>query len=73
MNKKKHTSQGHVGLFVLLITIAVIIVAVMFEFGAFSKKDENGQTKIQQDFQAIDDAKDVKNIIEQRSKQDLSD
>lgn len=73
MNKIKHTSGGYAGLFLLIITLAVIIYLLMLEFGAFTKKDEDGQTKIQQDLQAIDDAKEIKNIIEQRNSEDFSD
>ena len=73
MKRTTSLKRGHVGLFLLLITIAVIVFLIMLEWGVFAKKDETGKTRIEQDFKAVDDAQAAKRMIEQGSKADLSE
>ena len=69
MKQTTHShSQGHVGLVTLLVTVATIILVMVGYFGSPSKEEgSTGETKLQRDMQAIEDAKSAKDLIEQRN------
>jgi hypothetical protein len=66
--KKHHCyMNGHVGLVALIVTFATITIGMVLYFGSLSNEEgTSGETKIQRDMQAIEDAKAVKELIEQR-------
>jgi hypothetical protein len=70
MKKILRTKGGYSGMLLLVITFGLIMFLIMLQWGVFAKKDETtGQTKMQRDQQAVDDAKALKNVMEKQNQQ----
>lgn len=63
----KEYSGGYVGLLALLIGVAIMTFLIIRSFDTLNRQP-NGENATEGGFDAIDAARDAKNIIEQRSR-----
>ncbi len=67
MNNKRSTSAGYAGLITLVVS-AAIIALLIWRYSGVVGSSATGQSMLERDLQAIEDARAVKNLIEQRNK-----
>lgn len=69
-HKGRKNSGGYIGLLMLLIGVAIIALVIVRTdlFGGFPTGQTNNKNMIQGGFDAIDEAKGAKNIIEESSR-----
>jgi type II secretory pathway component PulJ len=66
--KKRKWSGGYIGLLTLLVSI-VIIAMIAWKLNLFGERNEGENNAIQQDMQAIEQAKLLKDALERRNRQ----
>lgn len=71
MLNNKNSNGGFVGILMILITVTVIIF-IMFRTDMFNGK-KGSKSMIEQDLDAVQQAKDVKALLEKNSAQQIKD
>ena len=70
MNNKIISNGGYIGILMILISVT-IIVFIMVRSDLFTQKQEGEKTVIEQDLEAVNQAKAVKALVEQNSQKSL--
>lgn len=71
MKNKKNINGGYIGLLILL--LGVVFMAFLFFRSDLFLGQKEGKTIIEKDLEAINQAKEVKNLVEENSKKSAED
>lgn len=66
MNNKRSTSAGYAGLIALVVS-AAIMALLIWRYSGVVGSSGAGESMLERDLQAVEDARAVKNLIESRN------